>query len=127
MFFGRQGKGMEAKQGMGAKRRTSVAAGVLAVAVALLMAWILAEAGVRGWHPAAGRPCYPPAMIDRAGEAAWPGAHTITAPASPPLPAGFHGFRPPMHASSGFRAGRLFFSRLAGYSVSGNATWNYPP
>jgi hypothetical protein len=30
----------------------------------------------------------PPDMIERAIEAAWPGAHTITAPASPLLPAG---------------------------------------
>ena len=30
----------------------------------------------------------PPGMIERAIEAAWPGAHAVTAPASPPFPAG---------------------------------------
>ena len=30
----------------------------------------------------------PPGLIERAVEAAWPGAHTVTAPASPPLPPG---------------------------------------
>ena len=30
----------------------------------------------------------PPGLIERAVEAAWPGAHTVTAPAGPPLPPG---------------------------------------
>jgi len=36
------------------------------------------------WVPGA----IPPGMVERAIEAAWPGAHTIPAPAAPPLPAG---------------------------------------
>ena len=30
----------------------------------------------------------PPGMVERAIEAAWPGAHAVTTPATPPLPAG---------------------------------------
>ena len=39
---------------------------------------------IRLWVPGT----IPPGLIERAVEAAWPGAHTVTAPASPPLPAG---------------------------------------
>jgi hypothetical protein len=39
---------------------------------------------IRLWVPGT----IPPGMIERAVEAAWPGAHTRTAPASPPLPPG---------------------------------------
>ena len=39
---------------------------------------------IRLWVPGT----VPPGMIERAVEAAWPGAHTVTAPATPPLPAG---------------------------------------
>ena len=37
---------------------------------------------IRLWVPGT----LPPGLIERAVEAAWPGAHTVTAPASPPLP-----------------------------------------
>jgi hypothetical protein len=37
---------------------------------------------IRLWVPGT----FPPGLIERAVEAAWPGAHTVTAPASPPLP-----------------------------------------
>ena len=37
---------------------------------------------IRLWVPGT----IPPGLIERAVEAAWPGAHTVTAPASPPLP-----------------------------------------
>jgi hypothetical protein len=37
---------------------------------------------IRLWTPGT----IPPGLIERAVEAAWPGAHTITAPAAPPLP-----------------------------------------
>ena len=39
---------------------------------------------IRLWVPGT----IPPGLIERAVEAAWPGAHTVTAPASPPLPPG---------------------------------------
>jgi len=39
---------------------------------------------IRLWVPGT----IPPGLIERAVEAAWPGAHTRTAPASPPLPPG---------------------------------------
>ena len=39
---------------------------------------------IRMWVPGT----VPPGMIERAIEAAWPGAHAITAPATPPFPAG---------------------------------------
>jgi len=39
---------------------------------------------IRMWVPGT----IPPGLIERAVEAAWPGAHTRTAPASPPLPPG---------------------------------------
>ena len=39
---------------------------------------------IRLWVPGT----IPPGLIERAAEAAWPGAHTVTAPAAPPLPAG---------------------------------------
>jgi hypothetical protein len=39
---------------------------------------------IRVWVPGT----IPPGLIERAVEAAWPGAHTVTGPASPPLPAG---------------------------------------
>jgi hypothetical protein len=39
---------------------------------------------IRLWVPGT----IPPGLIERAIEAAWPGAHTVTAPASPPLPPG---------------------------------------
>jgi hypothetical protein len=39
---------------------------------------------IRVWVPGT----IPPGLIERAIEAAWPGAHTLTAPADPPLPAG---------------------------------------
>jgi hypothetical protein len=39
---------------------------------------------IRVWVPGT----VPPGMIERAIEAAWPGTHTITAPARPPLPPG---------------------------------------
>jgi hypothetical protein len=39
---------------------------------------------IRLWVPGT----IPPGLIERAVEAAWPGAHTVTAPAGPPLPAG---------------------------------------
>jgi hypothetical protein len=39
---------------------------------------------IRLWVPGT----VPPGLIERAVEAAWPGAHTVTAPASPPLPPG---------------------------------------
>jgi hypothetical protein len=39
---------------------------------------------IRLWVPGT----IPPGMIERAIEAAWPGAHTITAPATAPLPSG---------------------------------------
>jgi hypothetical protein len=39
---------------------------------------------IRLWVPGT----FPPGMIERAVEAAWPGAHTRTAPTSPPLPPG---------------------------------------
>ena len=39
---------------------------------------------IRLWVPGT----LPPGLIERAVEAAWPGAHTVTAPASPPLPPG---------------------------------------
>ena len=39
---------------------------------------------IRLWVPGT----IPPGLIERAVEAAWPGAHTVTAPAAPPLPAG---------------------------------------
>ena len=39
---------------------------------------------IRLWVPGT----IPPGLIERAAEAAWPGAHTRTAPASPPLPPG---------------------------------------
>jgi hypothetical protein len=37
---------------------------------------------IRLWVPGT----IPPGLIERAVEAAWPGSHTVTAPASPPLP-----------------------------------------
>ena len=37
---------------------------------------------IRLWVPGT----IPPGLIERAAEAAWPGAHTVTAPAAPPLP-----------------------------------------
>ena len=39
---------------------------------------------IRMWVP----DTVPPGMIERAIEAAWPGAHAITAPTTPPFPAG---------------------------------------
>jgi hypothetical protein len=39
---------------------------------------------IRVWVPGT----VPPGMIERAIEAAWPGAHAVTAPATPPLPPG---------------------------------------
>ena len=39
---------------------------------------------IRLWVPGT----IPPGLIERAVEAAWPGAHTVTAPAGPPLPPG---------------------------------------
>ena len=39
---------------------------------------------IRLWVPGT----LPPGLIERAVEAAWPGAHTVTAPAGPPLPPG---------------------------------------
>ena len=39
---------------------------------------------IRMWVPGT----VPPGMIERAIEAAWPGAHAVTAPATPPFPAG---------------------------------------
>jgi hypothetical protein len=39
---------------------------------------------IRLWVPGT----IPPGLVERAIEAAWPGAHTRTAPAAPPLPAG---------------------------------------
>ena len=39
---------------------------------------------IRLWVPGT----IPPGLIERAVEAAWPGAHTVTAPARPPLPPG---------------------------------------
>ena len=39
---------------------------------------------IRLWVPGT----LPPGLIERAVEAAWPGAHTVTAPARPPLPPG---------------------------------------
>ena len=44
---------------------------------------------IRLWVPGT----IPPGLIERAVEAAWPGAHTVTAPASPPLPPGAAGRR----------------------------------
>ena len=46
--------------------------------------WTPDQMAISAWIPGT----IPPGMIERAVEAAWPGAHTITAPASPPLPAG---------------------------------------
>jgi Type IV secretion-system coupling protein DNA-binding domain len=55
------------------------------------MGWEYAWAGgtaagmvIRMWVPGT----IPPGLIERAIEAAWPGAHTVTAPAGPPLPPG---------------------------------------
>ena len=39
---------------------------------------------IRMWVPGT----LPPGLIERAVEAAWPGAHTVTSPAGPPLPPG---------------------------------------
>ncbi|APU15295.1 type IV secretory system conjugative DNA transfer family protein [Actinoalloteichus fjordicus] len=51
------------------------------------LAWeyLFSDAGValRLWVPGT----VPPGLVERAVEAAWPGAHTRTAPAGPPLPA----------------------------------------
>ena len=44
---------------------------------------------IRLWVPGT----IPPGLIERAVEAAWPGAHTVTAPAGPPLPARRRGGR----------------------------------
>ncbi|MEU7474356.1 type IV secretion system DNA-binding domain-containing protein [Lentzea sp. NPDC042327] len=41
-----------------------------------------AGVGIRLWVPGA----IPPGLVERAVEAAWPGAHTSTTPAEPPLP-----------------------------------------
>ena len=55
------------------------------------LSWEYAWAGgtaagmtIRMWVPGT----LPPGLIERAIEAAWPGAHTVTRPASPPLPPG---------------------------------------
>jgi Type IV secretion-system coupling protein DNA-binding domain len=47
-------------------------------------AWTAAGMTITVWVPGT----VPPAMIERAIEAAWPGTHTITAPATAPLPPG---------------------------------------
>jgi hypothetical protein len=46
--------------------------------------WTSAGMTISAWVPGT----VPPGMTERAIEAAWPGAHTITVPASAPLPAG---------------------------------------
>jgi hypothetical protein len=46
--------------------------------------WTPAGMTITAWVPGT----VPPGMAERAIEAAWPGTHTITAPATPPLPAG---------------------------------------
>jgi hypothetical protein len=45
--------------------------------------WTPAGMAISMWVPGT----IPPGMVERAVEAAWPGAHTITTPATPPLPA----------------------------------------